>query len=115
MNRELSRRRACNLRARRLCRRSPFLHSSVLSGVGFVTLKALGIVWALPWTLFGSMLGMLVLMTGGKCQRTGRVLEFWGGAADWLLRKAPIVGGAAAITFGHVVLGRTKHDIEFCR
>jgi hypothetical protein len=78
-------------------------------------LKILALLWASPWTLFGLSLGLLSLATGGKSQRTGRVLEFWGGAADWLLRKAPIVGGAAAITFGHVVLGRSQLDIEFCR
>lgn len=77
--------------------------------------RVLGIVWALPWTVFGLSLGMLALMTGGRCQRKGRVLEIWGGAADWLLRRSPIVGGAAAITFGHVVLGRTKRDLESCR
>lgn len=78
-------------------------------------LQVLGIAWASPWTLFGLFLGAISLITGGKSQRSGRVLEFWGGAADWFLKRAPIVGGAAAITFGHVVLGRSRLDIEICR
>jgi uncharacterized membrane protein YuzA (DUF378 family) len=73
------------------------------------------ILWALPWTLLGLFFGILSLLTGGGAQRTGRVLEFWGGAARWLLRYAPFVAGAAAITFGHTVLARSRPEIEATR
>lgn len=45
----------------------------------------------------------------------GRVLEFHGGLLSWLLLKAPIAGGAAALTLGHTVLARTAADLDGSR
>ncbi len=73
------------------------------------------VLWALPWTLFGLVVGGLGLATGGGVQRTGRVLEFWGGWVAAFLRIFPMVSGASAVTFGHTVLGRTKDAVESCR
>lgn len=42
-------------------------------------------------------------------------LEFYGGLPAWLLRRAPLAGGAAAITFGHTVLARSLSDLEASR
>jgi hypothetical protein len=78
-------------------------------------LTPLLILWASPWTLLGLALGTLGLATGGKVQRTGRVIEFHGGLLAWLLARAPIVGGASAITFGHTVLARTLVDLDHSR
>jgi hypothetical protein len=78
-------------------------------------LLLLAIVWASPWSLIGVCAGLLGVATGGRVQRTGKVLEFYGGVLGWTLAKAPIVGGASAMTLGHVVLGRTFGDIEFTR
>ena len=75
----------------------------------------LKILWALPWTGFGLFWGLLAWLTGGGCQRRGRVVEFWGGCIPWLLQRAPLAAGAAAITFGHVVLGQTRHYLDACR
>jgi hypothetical protein len=75
----------------------------------------LGMLWALPWTLFGLLLGGIGLLTGGSVQRSGRTLEFWGGAIGWMLDHAPIVAGAIAITFGHVVLAANEHARNICR
>lgn len=69
-------------------------------------IRLLAILWAFPWTLFGLMNGALGLLTGGHVQRSGRVLEFWGGWVTLYLRVFPLVWGASAVTFGHVVLGR---------
>ena len=78
-------------------------------------LVLLAIVWASPWTLLGLTGGLLALATGGTIQRTGRVVECYGGVLGWLLAKAPIVGGASAMTLGHVVLGRSQFDIDRTR
>jgi hypothetical protein len=78
-------------------------------------LLLLAIVWASPWTVLGLLAGLLALATGGAIQRTGKVIECYGGVLHWLLSKAPIVGGASAMTLGHVVIGRTHHDIERTR
>src|SRR5688500_14561895 len=75
----------------------------------------LAIIWASPGTLLGLAAGMVGLATGGSVQRVGRVLEFHGGAVTWLLRRLPLVGGAAAMTLGHVVLGRSRDDLEYSR
>lgn len=78
-------------------------------------LLVLGVLWASPWTLLGLFAGLLALATGGAMQRTGKVVECYGGVLRWLLAKAPIVGGASAMTLGHVVLGRSLADIERTR
>jgi hypothetical protein len=73
------------------------------------------VCWAAPWTLFGLSLGVLAIVTGGRGKRVGRVFEFHGGALPRLLARTPFIAGAAAITFGHTVLGRTQKDLDFCR
>lgn len=73
------------------------------------------LVWAGPWTLLGIFFGLIGMATGGGVQRVGRVLEFHGGALAWLLRSAPIAGGASALTLGHTVLARTAGDLDRTR
>jgi hypothetical protein len=80
-----------------------------------VLIKTLAYVWAFPWTSFGLFWGSLALLSGGRCQLIQGVIEFYGGWPAWLLRHMPIVGGAAAITFGHVVLARTVDDLDASR
>ena len=76
---------------------------------------ALSVLWALPWTALGMLMGIIALATGGGWQRVGRVVEFHGGLLQRLLRRVPIAGGAAAMTLGHVVIARTKADLERSR
>ena len=78
-------------------------------------LRLLAYLWASPWTLFGLCWGALALFTGGGGQVVQGVVEFHGGLSAWLLRRAPLVGGAAAITFGHTVLARTQDDLDASR
>ena len=78
-------------------------------------LRLLAYLWASPWTLFGLCWGALALFTGGGGQVVQGVVEFHGGLPAWLLRRAPLVGGAAAITFGHTVLARTQDDLDASR
>lgn len=72
-------------------------------------------VWALPWTLFGLSVGCLGLVTGGRVQRMGRVIEFWGGGVTVFLNVFPLVAGASAVTFGHTVLGRSRSHLAASR
>ena len=78
-------------------------------------LQLLLILWALPWSLCGLLLGLAALATGGRVQRVGRVLEFHGGILHRLLRHVPIAGGAAAMTLGHTVIARTAADLDRSR
>ena len=75
----------------------------------------LAILWASPWTLFGLMVGLAGVAAGGRVQRTGRVIEFWGGGVTWFLRTFPLISGAAAVTFGHTVLARSLLDVDGTR
>jgi hypothetical protein len=73
------------------------------------------ILWAAPWTLLGVVIGLLAVSSGGGGRRIGRVLEFHGGWLSWLLTRAPIAGGASAMTLGHTVLARTPADLDRTR
>jgi hypothetical protein len=78
-------------------------------------LTLLAIAWASPWTLLGMLIGLAARLSGGGCQRVGRVLEFHGGILKSGLRWVPIAGGAAAMTLGHCVIARTKDDLDRSR
>lgn len=78
-------------------------------------LTLLAIAWASPWTLLGMLVGLMARLSGGGCQRVGRVLEFHGGILKSGLRWVPIAGGAAAMTLGHCVIARTKDDLDRSR
>ncbi len=73
------------------------------------------IAWAAPWSLWGVFWGVLGLLTGGGVQRSGRIIEFWGGCLPLFLKYFPFVAGSPVATFGHVVLGRTWRHLEPCR
>jgi hypothetical protein len=107
MGRSLKRRRGVERAAGRKVSLTPNAMTSPIT--------MLAILWAFPWTLFGLALGLLGIVTGGKGQRVGKVFEFHGGVLTRLLMRAPLIAGAAAITFGHTVLGRTQADLDFCR
>jgi hypothetical protein len=77
--------------------------------------QALRWIWASPWSLFGALLGLIVLLTGGRARRVGAVLELCDGGASWLLDRLPFAAGASAVTLGHVILGRTAEILESSR
>ena len=74
-----------------------------------------GIAWASPWTLFGTLIGLLGLLTGGSVRVNGHTLEFWGGGTGWFLRHFPIIRGASAVTFGHTILAQSATGRDACR
>lgn len=73
------------------------------------------IIWASPATIVGLLVGLLGAVTGGRIRRRGRVLECSGGAVAWLLKHAPLIRGAAALTLGHVVLGLDQQALDDTR
>lgn len=74
----------------------------------------LRVLWASPWTALGLLLGSVGSLSGGGVARLDRGVGFWGKGVTWLLRHLPIVSGAAAVTFGHVVLAGTRQDLRAC-
>jgi hypothetical protein len=67
--------------------------------------------WASPTSVVGLTAGLLTLATGGRVQRSRGTLEFHGGCAGWYFRKT----GFAAMTLGHVILGRDTGCLDSCR
>jgi hypothetical protein len=71
--------------------------------------------WAAPATAIGLLLGLLALR-GGRAAIEDGVLEIHGPLLRWVLSHLTVVrGGVAAITFGHVVLGRDGDALEWSR
>jgi len=86
------------------------------STTGRATFRSwINILWAFPNSLIGLLIGIFGILFGGKVARYGRVLEFWGGPTALILRFFPPLRGAAAITFGHVILYRSAADREAFR
>jgi hypothetical protein len=73
-------------------------------------------LWALPNTIFGAILLPAALPRGGKVCVVDGVVEAHGPLLSMVLRRCvPIDGGAAAMTFGHIVLGRDSASLEITR
>jgi hypothetical protein len=73
-------------------------------------------VWALPGSLIGLMFVPAVALTRGGLEVVDGVLELHGPFVSWVLRRCiPLSGGALAITFGHVVLGRDREALSLTR
>ena len=72
-------------------------------------------IWASPWTAVGLVVGLVGLATGGRVQRRGRVIEFYGGAVTWFLKHLPGAPFAIAMTLGHTVLGQTDAALDISR
>lgn len=74
-------------------------------------------LWALPTTAIGLLFAALALAAGdGRFGIVDGVLEIHGGLAPALLRWGTLLpGGAAAITFGHVVLARDQASLDATR
>jgi hypothetical protein len=79
----------------------------------FITILAM--IWALPYTLLGMLLGLVGLCSGGRARIRGRVVEFYGGGVKWLLQRFFFGEGAMACTLGHTVLGQTDAALDISR
>ena len=78
-------------------------------------LTAVRYLWALPNTVVGLMFVPAAFPTGGMEVVDG-VLEVHGPLIAAMLENVvPLPGGAAAITFGHVVLGRDRASLDHTR
>jgi len=69
-----------------------------------------------PNTFFGLCFVLLAFLTGGRARIVDGVVEAHGGFVTWLLaRSYPFVGGPAAVTLGHVILGRNLECLDAVR
>jgi hypothetical protein len=73
-------------------------------------------LWTFPTTAVGLLVGGLCVPLGARWQWVDGVLECHGGGVAWLLEHATLLeGGALAITFGDVVLGRSTAALDLTR
>jgi len=75
-------------------------------------------LWTLPTTALGLVLALLTVLTGGRVRIVDGVLEVWGGASTFVLRRITALaleGGASAMTLGHVVVGRNPQLLDATR
>lgn len=78
--------------------------------------KCLLYVWASPGSLLGLMAAVLAYRQGGECRVVEGVLEVTSPRVlNALSRRSAVCGGIAAITLGHVVIGRDRVTLEETR
>jgi len=62
-------------------------------------------LWAMPNTLIGLILGMVMLALGGRVRQASGALEFSDGWLGRALSQTPGTKRFCAITFGHTIIG----------
>lgn len=75
-------------------------------------LRYLGVVWKYFWPSPYTLLGLLVFLVpirGSRSLLTHHgTIGVIGPAIDRLLSRAPVIGGALAMTFGHTILAKDR-------
>lgn len=75
----------------------------------------MGIIWALPYTLLGLLIGSIGLLFGGRVQVFGGAIEFYEGGIKWFIHQLPNGQYTLALTLGHVILGQTEASLDVAR
>jgi hypothetical protein len=78
--------------------------------------RVLVYLWALPATMLGVVFLPLAWISGGNIHFVDGVLEISGGLVSYFLRRGIfLIGGASAMTLGHVVLGQDQRCLTRSR
>jgi len=81
-----------------------------------VVLRVLKYLWASPATALGLLFLPLAWLSGGRARVVRGAVEIHGGLpARFLNRGIPFFGSAAAMTLGHVILGRDQSCLDTSR
>ena len=73
-------------------------------------------LWAFPATLLGLIFIPLALLSGGRVSLVAGAIEIQGGIVRFFLRRGLLwFGPAAAMTLGHVILGRDQDCLDKSR
>lgn len=78
-------------------------------------LRLLAVIWASPNSLFGLLWGCVARIAGGSIRWVEGVIEIEGRGVAWVFDTLNRRQKIAAITFGHVVLGRNKEALDRTR
>jgi len=78
--------------------------------------RVIAYVWVAPVTAGALGLVLVGIVTGGRASLVRGVIEVHGGLVGWYLRRGmPWFGPAAAMTLGHVILGRNAECLDTSR
>ncbi len=72
-------------------------------------------LWSAPTTALGLGIVVIALLSKGTFRVHDGVIEVSGGFPRFLLRVLPLRGGVAALTLGHVVVGRDDRCLRRTR
>lgn len=78
-------------------------------------LRCLAVIWASPNSLFGLLWGCVARIAGGSIRVVEGVIEIEGRGVAWVFDTLNRRQRIAAITFGHVVLGRDSGSLDRTR
>lgn len=71
--------------------------------------RGLGLLWAAPNTVLGLVPALASCLCGGRIRWIAGAFEAHGPLLSFVLRHGTVLrGGVAAVTLGHVVLGRSE-------
>jgi hypothetical protein len=80
--------------------------------------RAIRYLWAAPTTALGITIAVTALLTGGTVYVRNGIIEVHGASAAFSLKYITglgLKGGAAALTLGHVVIGRDRQALDRTR
>jgi hypothetical protein len=81
-----------------------------------ISRRLINYVWVAPVTSCALVPVILGVATGGRARVVWGVIEVHGGLVTWLLRRgSPWMGPIAAMTLGHVILGRDRVCLDRSR
>lgn len=78
-------------------------------------LKLMARLWAAPYSALGLLLGLAVVLAGGRGQARQGALEFGGGRLGRLVSRLPPPLCFSAITLGHVIVGTDQAALAASR
>ncbi len=79
-------------------------------------LKLFCYLWAAPATFLGLILVLAGWLSGSTVRVVRGVVEVHGGIVTTFLRRGlPLLGSGAAMTLGHVILGRDEECLDISR
>lgn len=77
--------------------------------------RAIGYLWASPWTIVATVVGSIAALTGGRVGIHTGVVEIAGGLWGWILPRIGPRAGIAAITIGHCVWAADEEALHWTR
>lgn len=77
--------------------------------------KLIAYAWAAPNTALGILLGLVMLVFGGRVRVVAGVAEFHGGKAGRFFASLPRPLCFGAMTLGHVILGTCQQELAALR